>query len=418
MDGQLSDDERQRVEQLLTDDAGARRQLADYREQADLLRQAQPPGGGLRSDFASRVFTAAAAEAESEGLDRQHPLRRAAEYDAWTGSRWPRSAWAAAALALAASVAAIGFFLLPDNRNDVPVGVAQRSPKAAPVEPGRPAAATSAETTADAAEAAESDEASGEDAEAQSVPDPPMGESATARGAANREREGATPSAGDRSAPSPDTSVDSGRAVAEGGSAGAAAASAGQLNFLMVYEVRLTEAGLENNVVGRVFERAGIAQAENRRVSDALVGTLRRADLVGEEDGESEPGSRANILLLEGSAVKLERLMMGFLKAEGEVQSVGFGMLTDPPVTTALKNLSQWVEESEVRQPDRGAALEAQRLVQDEGRVTFTAGEQGFLPLGPGGMRPAAQLPQPRSADADPGRQSTLISQVLLLVRY
>src|SRR5690606_29610706 len=78
MDGELSADERARVEQMLAADPELRESLRLLEEQSEAIRRSLRAAPRLGSDFSERVLAATFAEAQRQSLDASHPVQRAA----------------------------------------------------------------------------------------------------------------------------------------------------------------------------------------------------------------------------------------------------------------------------------------------------------------------------------------------------
>jgi hypothetical protein len=206
-----------------------------------------------------------------------------------------------------------------------------------------------------------------------------------------------------------------------------------QLSAMFVYEVEVTELGLKNNVVGRLFREVGISRTERRNVDDALVGFLQRdnllADATDDQDGSTVG---ANLIFLEGSGLKLDELMLRFLETRGEVKRVGFSMLMNPPVMVARDTNADPVDPRNVRRPEDAAGdhneLVAHRLMPENrdtdnstasAAASFIAGDHRFIPLNRetlGSLRPLDAASA--NANATAGTKNDLTAQVLLIVRF
>ncbi|XZE52387.1 anti-sigma factor family protein [Planctomycetaceae bacterium SH139] len=425
MDDQLSDDERQRVEQMLADDAGARRQLEQLRAQSAMIRQAMESTPRLPKDFASRVLELVGEEAAAADLSASHPVRlavrpkdpnRSQQKNSPTGGR--AAIWSM--LAAAATIAAISFYLSRGDQQTLPLqladsetsqtGDSQRSDMPVP-DAGQPNVVRPDVIQPDATQIADNAVRPG-DASAttnSAVAEPAM-------------------TAGDNTSQNNSSAIAAADPTAT--AAGDLPADLQQLNAMFVYEVEVTELGLKNNVVGRLFREVGISRTERRNVDDALVGFLQRDNLLAVDQDGSTVG--ANLIFLEGSGLKLDALMLRFLETRGEVKRVGFSMLMNPPVMVARDTNADPVDPRNVRRPDDAAGdrneLVAHRLMPENrnlGNATasaaasFIAGDHRFIPLNRetlGSLRP---LDTPTAKDnATAGTNNDLTAQVLLIVRF
>ena len=109
LDGVLSDDERQRVEQMLQDDETVSRELQELRETGEALRAVDRADRGvtLGSGFVDRVLKATVDQGVEQGLEQDHHVMMLATQPSAVQKPAPSSTWKvlAAVTALAASVA-------------------------------------------------------------------------------------------------------------------------------------------------------------------------------------------------------------------------------------------------------------------------------------------------------------------------
>jgi negative regulator of sigma E activity len=433
MDGDLSDDERIRVEQILEADSEARSSLEELRLSGSLIRRAVDASGRLDSGFSSRVFEAAVAQMDEAGIPAEHPLRLAAS--GGVNSRFgSRRRMVVGILALAVSVM---FAVFVVNRGNGPEGLAAKNgllqipanndtdvvvdgSNLEPIDKAE-VAAPSTMLASDAAGDSSPTAASNSDqpllpnvpAEAIATNDSPRNTSSNIPG-------GILPGA----ALSSDSVVSSGKAPSRIPGGNPVPAGMEKLRMLIAYEVLVTASGREKNVVGRVFRNAGIMQGEQRDVDAAMVGFLRdggviggpATELVGGEEGNA---ARCELVFLEGSGLKIDQAMLDLLGAEEDVSKVGWRVIMDPPVFAAIDRMKE-VEATKVRSVEprqSGAPSTMASSLSPLGYAGsdggFIVGDQAFQPVGRDSLKTLSEMSSfGQEAGAD------ITSQVLMIIRY
>lgn len=409
IDGDLSNDERHRVEKLLADDDLARASYEQIKQQSAALQRLLASTPKLGDGFASRVVTAAIDEAIRESLPGEHPVRLAGERGGageGLSRRFSRQRLVAV-LALAATVVFV-VVSLRGWRTDNEVGQPMGTEVATNIAPDKPA--TSDEpVTSDEPQLAQ-----------RMLADPnipaatPEGIASDAAAPENTAAENVTPS---------NSSMLADNGVGAGAEAAVTDPLVGldpnnlenlSLQAVFVFEIEVTTAGREQNVVGRLFRESGIVEAERKEVDEALVGYLQAGQLISADEDSTQSNNEVSVVFLEGSGLKLERLMMDFVEAEGEIARVGFNIAFDAPVAAAVSTLGDEVDVTKIRQPESAAeptGLVAQRLVRDEANGSFVSGSLPFQPLKQESVEMLRQL-QPTT-----GNTPDITTQVLLLIR-
>jgi len=425
MDGSLSADEQRQAEHILESDQEARRVLAAFERQGASLRALRDATPSLGSDFASRVVQRAIAQAEREGIAENHPLRRAGREDDAAASPGRRRRIYATLLVLAATMLvgmlSLRAFLSPDTEIAADSEIAGN----AKIASGTAPAVVSGEAHSLLDLKPSADMAGAERSRAEEkVAAAPAGEqlpsdSVAAAGVESAAEvlprmEDARPGM-ERRQPAAGDVATVGSAELESAALESAATDA--LAFLMVYEIEITQRGREGNVVGRLFRQAGIRTSERREVDETLVGHLQASHLIGADESSSDASeNRVGVLFLEGSALKLDRLILDFYAAEDEVRRVGIHMVTDAPVKKALEKLRTTDQRAESAASGAGGELSAVQLVMTgparEGQESFTSGSLPFRELQRGA---AGDSPSWREETGQLGEDMT--SQVIILLR-
>jgi hypothetical protein len=426
MDGDLSADERYRVEQLLESDPQASSLFASLKESSSLLRRSLENGPGLGSGFADRVMAATFSEAESSGLAADHPVRLAAN-DRRSESHEHFSRWKlVGTVGLAASLIAAALFywrpsdqVRPIAENNAAAATMHGSDANANVTP-------QVDGSAGRVEVALTEPAGQNDSGSANSSVPTVDRTIERRaGADSRLASDDLPAR-----PSIDTIASPGESINPPGDRPATADALpsigeGNLRAMMVYEVFVSVDGRKNNVVGRVFRDCGIDMNDERQVDDTLVGFLRDGGIVSGIANDSVPqelagadqadsAERCQLIFLEGSGLKLEKAMLELLGAEGEVSKVGFKILMDPPVFAAIDRLKQ-IDPTAIRAADATTTV-AQPLNPQgfEGQGGgFLTGQRSFQPLGRDQLEMMNSLSGYGDQDAN-----DITSQVLVVIRF
>lgn len=357
LDDALSSDERARAEQMIRDDPEFAADLEELRQlRADLQSIGQADDDfKLGSGFADRVLDGAIAQARSEGLDDDHPLLRLAEQPSAPRRRrgidWRIPATLAA---LAASVAFAIFAYGPSN-NPQPI--------AEDLAPENEAVAEVIPESSDPVVIAE-DSSSEPVAPEQIVPEelfePTLDESSTTDMVADSDGQGSVPEFAsdtvETPSPPPASVVQSPteNQLLLGGSP------------VMVYSIRMTELGKEEDAVTRALTNAQIGATRQRKVTDEIAG------FVSEKNNGGSVG--ATVLYLQAPLKNLDRFYLNLMADEQGVEKVGMTIAFNAPIKRLVERLR--AEPTTVRHD--GRLLE---LVSETPAVAQLASELDQLPF-------------------------------------
>ncbi|QDV66533.1 hypothetical protein Poly24_02200 [Rosistilla carotiformis] len=367
LDQGLSADEQSYVEQLLQNDAAARQQLESLRAlQAD-VRASLATDARLGTDFSDRVWTAVLAQADAENLPQTHPIRRAQAREQQGVWKRHQRAWLGGIAALAASL----MLIVAWNANNPTV-----QPGGTHVAGGPTNAATPSDSLGNPPKPSRATDsapspiveaiASNDDAATPSAPSvDPVTPAATTAPTAVHE----TPEERIAMAPTASPTITQ-PAEAPGESTRPAAAVPNKLEFAVLLEVELTERGRDLNELEYALETAGIQDVQPQSISRDLVGQLVQSKMIGTVnfDAPQTVDGDTQLLLLKGSAKRLDRFMLSLFNHQSVVKSVGFQMTMDPNLLTTISELSS-VDPSVIQHADTQALAH---------HLTFGAGANRF----------------------------------------
>ncbi len=411
MDGELSHDERERVEQMLADDSAVRDLFASLQQQSLLVRNALQSHCGLNETkldhaFADRVFDVAVAASEVEGLTANHPVRLAAtgkrSLEHSPAAKRNRKLWISGLAVLAASILFVAIYNRPIVNDINGVGVA-----ASDFANGNVAAVAASPLQPQ------------QDVQREATELPPI-ESIAGLNLPGTDTQPAT----DLEQP---TAVDSGRvamaepniAMADSSIATDAGASEiaippgmQSLRAIFVYEVHVTSSGRSNGVIERALRESNIRISNYRQVDSALTSHLQNGGIIGGTTVSSAADQSVELMFLDGSGRRLEQVMLKLLAAEGEVSRVGFNMVMDPPVMVAVDSLQSGRPE-EIRSVEEHAEAVAEPLQPALSTESFTASDRKFAPMGRESVGMLTEMALLSAAD-----QADVPAQVLMVIRY
>ncbi|WP_417735676.1 anti-sigma factor family protein [Rosistilla oblonga] len=352
LDNGLSADEQAHVEQLLQHDASVRQQLEALRKlQAD-VRASMPSDARLGTDFSDRVWTAVLAQADAEGLPDTHPIRLAQAREGRGNFKRHQRAWLGGLAALAASLTLIVAWN-SSNPDIQPGSPHAAGGLAAVATPGTPDSSdpvepspieTAAPTAQPAVEAIASNDAATTPAAPAPAVTPPEAAETTAqpdKTTAPEERIAMAPAATARPAAAPGELVSP------------SAQPTNKLEFAVLLEVELTQRGRDLNELEYALETAGISNVQPQPMSRDHVGQLVQGKMIGTVnlDAPQAVEGDTQLLLLQGSAKRLDRFMLSLFNHQSVIKSVGFQMVMEPNLLTTISELSS-VDPSAIRHAD------------------------------------------------------------------
>jgi hypothetical protein len=185
--------------------------------------------------------------------------------------------------------------------------------------------------------------------------------------------------------------------------------AAADVGAILVVEVRRTEYGKARSVVRRAMRQAGIGSADEKQVSDELVGA------VTESIQSSEPiePTEASILYLQAPAKRIDQLLMTLAADQQGIAAVGWSIAFEAPILNVVRSIEP-VEPTDIR---HASSLELQGGGSEVGgSLAGALAARDFLPVRLSGAAPGGNVPEIAAvAGSDPG--SDVMAQVLLLVR-
>ncbi len=349
LDGEVTADERARVEQLLQSDGDARDQYERLRQMRRGLG-ALPKQIKLPDDFAARVLQAAFAEATREGLTLQHPLRIAAERGLGSSeassekSGWRRWGWGA----LVASIAASGLFgaFLIYRGNDqggiakvdshqgntsAQVSVASGDQVPGPdgqIITGTPKSDVPATTML--AQDANATNRLNDDVGAGTIKstDAPLPNEAPSEHKSVPMIASNTPNSS-ANTPTSSNASETPKAVPQ------------RAPLVMLVEVRVKQSESELNPIATVLERAGIGKIRDVAVDDAVVSQLAAAKVVrNAAPVETVDANAMQIIVVQSMARKIDQVMVDLYGGVEGVSSVGLSLALDSKLTRTTQHVA------------------------------------------------------------------------------
>ncbi|WP_146518296.1 anti-sigma factor [Stieleria varia] len=420
LDDSLSGDERKRVEQLLGEQPELAAELTQLRELSQSIKQlAAVSTPGLKPGFADRVVRSAIEQAKIDGLPESHPLIRADQDVTVTPNLTPatveskRSYWRVALGGTVAVAASIGFAIVmlrppttPDQQGRMDPRLAANVDDSAtmnadsfvppPIVPGTVDVGSNepsliAATTGDDSSDNASDGASAkpEMPVPDQVTDPPMiASNDTGRDGAQR-----NDTASDTSPITVPPAVEKVEPKAPGANI--------TLAFVPVFEIQQTRVGREAGAFEQALAKASIPMGGGRKLTADLVAFVNK-NLNAESDAADHP----QILLLEGSAKKMDVLFNRLISDRENVEYVRFGLVTDAPILKMVNSIRQ-SDPTVVRHDAMGWPLQL-----PSNALTGALGErlskQAIAPFAAGGL----QMMAPAKVDGQDVK-----SQLLILLR-
>ena len=355
LDGTLSGDEQTQIDQLMRDDPQVAQELGELQDIQGTLREITRIDESTKLDgrFSDRVLSAAIERARSEGLDESHPLIRLAEQPSTetTTRRVPWGRIASGLVALAASIAVAIVVLKPEQPATVVPSVADAQPGATFSPNGLLDSSPDVTAIADA----DADTVS-PNALLNTTPNTTPNTTQEPKVAVAADRAPATNGLESPNAATLQSIAEASISVVDANkrlkaieerilngevvSDAEALSAISGLGLLPVIEVKLTEAGRLSGVVRELMQNCQIRPAEEKVVSDQLVGILSQT---------IEASDRGvQVLYLEVPSKKTDYLQQSLAADTDRVESVKFGVIAAPKVQRFMKSLKQ-VNPTEVR---------------------------------------------------------------------
>lgn len=331
LDDALTVDERMRVEQLLADDAEFAAELKELREIRSVLKSIAADDADVKLDagFADRVLDAAVARAQSEGLSEEHPLLRLAEQPSLSGRRRSFDWRIPASIAALAACIALAIFVV--NGNDDPNLVVENTddPVESPdTDPSMYGPDSSMLADDSAAPERNDGEPIDEASDGVSLEPSPETLPSTPEMIANR----GTGSSSDVEIP--ETSIQTGNDVPA--IASTQPAATGELSPenqmllggspIMVYAVRMTDLGKQNEAVQSALEGAQIGAARREELGDDVASFIKNSNKTPEKL------AKARVLFLQAPLKSLDRFYLNLMEDEEGIASVGMNIAFNAPL--------------------------------------------------------------------------------------
>ncbi|EMI52558.1 hypothetical protein RSSM_05991 [Rhodopirellula sallentina SM41] len=172
----------------------------------------------------------------------------------------------------------------------------------------------------------------------------------------------------------------------------------------MVYDVRLSQKGRVSGVFAQAMQRNGLDETSRAPVNRDVIAAAKRADVFDQDES-------FQIVFLQESAKKIDRLFLDLLKEDEQVESIGLSLVTDTPILQMTDRLAH-VNATEVKH-QQPISLQLGSGADDKELETLRdlLGDQTFMPLSPMTANMNAGGESLSSSGTD------VISRVLILVR-
>jgi len=357
MDDVLSQDERNRVEQMLAGDSSMNAQLEEMRTNRAALRQIRVLDSQHRlpEHFAQSVIEATVERARSEGLSDEHPVMRLAEQPTSQPTRSPSYLKVAAPLAALAASIAIAFVAVRGTGDLDPV--AQQAPSRSAPSMNLPID-DSFKALVDPSAIATSDDVANED-DVETIIDP-ANPTALAQ-SFDSSRSMQTDPSRDEGMPIPDRNAiaSSDMAIPQStplASKSPKAQSLVPVSAILVLEVRLTMAGLDNDVIGNAMEIGGIEAASRKEINEDVVRFAKKNSELADEESSS-----ASVLYLQAPMKKLDLFIERLIADVQGIESVRMSLATDTPLVRLVNSIRK-VDPTTIQSESSSWRLDAGQL--------------------------------------------------------
>lgn len=441
LDGQLSQDERHRVERMLETDQEAREVFERLSANRDVLRQLGGDAPGLGGAFAERVWAATQAAAREEGLADSHPVRLAESLRPKVDvQRRLRGRWkiAGSVMAVLAASLLIGLTVFQTVVTDSGPEMARNDrdqDEPALVENGEAESQPTAEEQLDRSGIDETQRDALVENSAQPQPsispgdlpgdvggretpstEPLVADASRSDDATQNDQPAESRGAYDALAELLPGRVESREAEPSGSdgpnAAPEAMAAGGALQAVLMYEVALTQRGVTRGILDHALSEAGIELGDQGVLDAQAVESLAAVQLATPGEAAVDVGEGAQLWFIEAPMQRIDYLLLTLAAAHEDVERVGYKLLRNPPVVSAARQIAK-VDPVAIQQPG-GANLAIQLAFESAGRRAdefVVAGD-----LGTAAMRPRS-VPTKQEYEAALRDADTEIGPVLLLVR-
>lgn len=179
------------------------------------------------------------------------------------------------------------------------------------------------------------------------------------------------------------------------------------LKMTMLFQVMLTERGKDINELQYALETVGVSKIDELQVSEQEFGLMAKSGTVRRVRAGSAKSGDTELLLVQGPARQLDRFMISLFNRSESISKIGFRAVLDPNISQALDSI-QRIDGKQVRHPDED--LLARHLKIGADSMFISAME--FKSLDPKGLAKINWNPQ-----MTPSGPDTSVS-ILVLVRH
>ncbi len=173
---------------------------------------------------------------------------------------------------------------------------------------------------------------------------------------------------------------------------------------VMVYDVRLSPKGRAMGALSSAMQRIGLDETSRRPINRDVIDAARQANSFDEQES-------FQIVFVQASAKKIDRLFLSLLKDQESVRSVGLSLVTDTPILEMANQLVH-ADATQVKH-DQPLSLE---LGSEDDRELAALREllsdQAFLPMDADSMAESADVGSTLSSSGN-----DVITRALILVR-
>jgi anti-sigma factor RsiW len=173
---------------------------------------------------------------------------------------------------------------------------------------------------------------------------------------------------------------------------------------VMVYDVRLSPKGRAMGALSSAMQRIGLDDTSRRPINRDVIDAARQANSFDEQES-------FQIVFVQASAKKIDRLFLSLLKDQEAVRSVGLSLVTNTPI---LEMANQLVH-ADATQVKHDRPLSVELGSEDDRELAALRellGDQAFLPMDADSMADSADVGSELSSSG-----SDVITRVLILVR-
>lgn len=314
IDDALSGDERARVEQLLRDEPEVARELQELRDIRTALQEVHRADRAIHlgPNFADRVLQATVDQAKTEGLSEDHPVMLLSEQPSTAVARGelPVVRIAGAIAALAATII-VAIAVMQSPKNDPEEGLlVQNDPLVEdPVNvPAAPEPVIEKETPGVAApsEMLVQEDPIDNATSPIEIPDPVQ---MPVKDDVNDVPDRLNNIAKDTTPAMTPKDVQAQLLLAQG--------------MVMAIDVRQSEQGKADNVIGRLMAKAGLMPADQKQINGEIVGFTKTL---------ADENKAVSVLYLDDSGKKIDNFINAMVADVEGIESISFNLVADAPI--------------------------------------------------------------------------------------